>query len=50
MNIIDAIKTRKSVRGFLDKVVEEEKLCAVLEAARLSLGFKSTGMEIYHCS
>jgi nitroreductase len=36
MNVMDAIKTRKSVRSFLDKPVEHEKLSAVLEAARLA--------------
>lgn len=34
MDVIDAIQTRKSVREFLDKPVEEEKLKLVLEAAR----------------
>ena len=36
MDIIDAIKTRKSIRGFLDKPVEEVKLNTVLEAGRLA--------------
>ncbi len=36
MNVIDAIKTRKSVRAYLDKPVEEAKLSAILEAARLA--------------
>lgn len=34
MNVIDAIKTRKSVRSYLDKPIEEDKLNAVLEAGR----------------
>jgi nitroreductase len=34
MNVIDAIKTRKSIRSFLDKPVEDAKLSAVLEAGR----------------
>lgn len=34
MNVIDAIKTRKSVRNYLEKPIEEEKLNAVLEAGR----------------
>ena len=34
MNVIDAIKTRKSVRSYLEKPIEEEKLNAVLEAGR----------------
>ena len=36
MDIIDAIKTRKSIRSFLDKPVEETKLNTVLEAGRLA--------------
>ena len=36
MNVIDAIKMRKSVRRFLNKPVENEKLQHILEAARLS--------------
>lgn len=36
MNVMDAVKLRKSVRAFLDKPVEEEKLNAVLEAGRLA--------------
>ena len=36
MNILEAIKTRKSVRSYLDKPVEDEKLQMVLEVARLA--------------
>ena len=36
MNVMDAIKTRKSVRTFLPTPIEDEKLNAVLEAARLA--------------
>lgn len=36
MNVIDAIKTRKSVRKYSSKSIEDEKLTAVLEAARLA--------------
>jgi nitroreductase len=36
MNVMDAIKTRKSVRAYLDRPIEDEKLNAVLEAARLA--------------
>lgn len=36
MDTIEAIRTRRSVRKFLDRPVEQEKLLAVLEAARLS--------------
>ena len=36
MRVVDAIKTRKSVREYLDKPVEDEKLNAILEAARLA--------------
>lgn len=36
MNVLDAIKTRKSIRKYLDKPVEEEKLKMVLEAGRLA--------------
>ena len=33
MNVEDALRQRKSVRGFLDKAVEEEKIKAILSAA-----------------
>ena len=36
MNVFQAIKTRRSVRSYLDKPVEEDKLLRVLEAARLA--------------
>jgi nitroreductase len=36
MDIYETIRTRKSVRSYLDKPVEEEKLDRVLEAARLA--------------
>lgn len=36
MNVIDAIKTRKSVRTYRDQLVEEDKLKAVLEAGQLA--------------
>jgi len=36
MNVMDAIRTRKSVRAYLDKPVEGERLNAVLEAGRLA--------------
>jgi nitroreductase len=36
MDIIAAIKKRKSVRAYLDKEVEEEKLKIIFEAARLA--------------
>ena len=36
MDILDAIKTRKSVRSYLDKPIEEDKLQMVLKAARLA--------------
>lgn len=36
MDVLDAIRTRKSVRKYLDKTVEEDKLLAVLEAGRLA--------------
>lgn len=36
MNVIDAVKTRKSIRAYLDKPVEEEKLTMIMEAARLA--------------
>lgn len=34
--MIEAIKHRKSVRKFLEKPVEDEKLNEILEAARLA--------------
>ena len=36
MNVIDAIKTRKSVRAYRDQPVEDDRLKAVLEAGRLA--------------
>lgn len=36
MDFIDVIAARKSVRGYSDKPVEDEKLSKVLEAARLA--------------
>ena len=36
MDVIDAIRTRRSIRKFTDRPVEPEKLQAVLEAARLA--------------
>ena len=36
MNVIDAIKKRKSVREYSERPIEEEKLRAVLEAGRLA--------------
>ena len=36
MNVMDAIRTRRSIRKYTDKPVEKEKLDLVLEAARIS--------------
>ncbi len=36
MSVMNAIKTRKSVRSFLDQPVEDEKLRTILEAGRLA--------------
>jgi len=36
MDVVDAIRTRKSVRGYLEKEIEPEKLQAVLDAARMA--------------
>ncbi len=36
MDVLDAIRTRKSVRKYLSKTVEKEKLTAILEAGRLA--------------
>jgi nitroreductase len=36
LGVMDAIRSRKSVRQFLDRPVEQEKLDLVLEAARLA--------------
>ena len=36
MDLFEAIKTRRSVRKYLDKPVEDDKLEAVLEAVRLA--------------
>ena len=36
MDILKAIKKRRSVRGYLDKTIPEQVLCRVLEAARLA--------------
>ena len=36
MNVMDAIKTRRSIRSFQDRPVEADKLQQILEAARLA--------------
>jgi nitroreductase len=36
MDVFEAIRTRRSIRSYLNKPVEKEKLLKVLEAARLS--------------
>jgi nitroreductase len=36
LDVLKAVKTRRSIRSYLDKPVEDEKLMKVLEAARLS--------------
>jgi len=36
MDVFEAIKKRRSVRAYLDKPVEEEKILKILEAARLA--------------
>ena len=36
MDVTEAIRTRKSVRSYLDRAVEKEKLDRVLEAARMA--------------
>ena len=36
MDVMNAIKTRKSIRAYLARPVEDEKLNAVLAAARLA--------------
>jgi nitroreductase len=36
MNFLDLVKTRQSVRKYLDKPVEREKIERCLEAARLA--------------
>ena len=42
MNVMDAIQTRRSIRAYLNKPVEEEKLMRVLEAARLAPSARNT--------
>ncbi len=41
MNVFDAVKKRSSVRRFLDKPIEEEKLKVVFEAGRLAPSAKN---------
>jgi len=36
MDVFDAIRTRRSIRKYLNKPIEQEKLSKILEAARLS--------------
>ncbi len=36
MNVFEAIKSRRSIRSFADRAIEEEKLKKVLEAGRLA--------------
>lgn len=42
MTVMEAIRTRKSVRSYLDKPVEDEKLNLILEAARLAPSARNT--------
>ena len=41
MDIYEAIKTRKSVRSFLDRDIEEDKLQRIMEAVRLAPSAKN---------
>jgi nitroreductase len=41
MNVFDAIRKRSSVRSFMNKPIEDEKLVAVLEAGRLAPSAKN---------
>ena len=41
MDVMTAIRTRRSIRAFQDRPVEEEKLLAVLEAGRLAPSAKN---------
>jgi nitroreductase len=41
MNLMQAVRARRSIRKFLDKPVEEEKLLAVLEAGQLAPSAKN---------
>lgn len=36
MNVFEAVNNRRSIRNYLDKTVEEEKIFKIIEAARLS--------------
>jgi nitroreductase len=40
---MQAISSRRSIRAFLDKPVQEDKLLAVLEAGRLAPSARNTG-------
>lgn len=41
MDVFDAIKSRRSIRNYLSKPIEEEKLLKLLEAARLAPGARA---------
>jgi nitroreductase len=41
MDLMEAIRARRSIRNFLDRPVEEDKLLAVLEAGRLAPSAKN---------
>ena len=41
MNVFDAIKKRSSIRSFMNKSIEPEKLRAVIEAVRLAPSAKN---------
>lgn len=41
MNVLDAIRSRRSIRSFKDKPIEEEKLLRILEAGRLAPSAKN---------
>jgi nitroreductase len=41
MNVLDAIRQRRSIRAFEDRTIEEDKLLRVLEAGRLAPSAKN---------
>lgn len=47
METLEAIRTRKTVRAYLDKPVEEEKIETIVEAGNMAAGTPTVGKRIF---
>ena len=48
MNFEEVLQARKSIRSYIDKPVEEEKLHAILDAAKLAPSWKNSQTTHYY--